>query len=100
MELAEAVGLEVAEDRFRPCPQCGDGTGAEIYRNKKGWTLWRCHSCKTRDRGNLDLVSYALAGEKAGDLEPDRKDLLQQWFADQGWCGPVMGDGGDDSPDP
>jgi len=55
-------------------------------RNKKGWILWRCCACSTRDRGNVDLASYALAGEKAGDLEPKPKALLQQWFADQGWC--------------
>jgi hypothetical protein len=95
VELAETVGLEVAEDWLRPCPRCGDEAGAKIYRNKKGWTLWRCNSCKTRDRGNLDMVSYAIGGEKAGDLEPDRKALLQQWFADQGWCDSVM-DWGED----
>ena len=86
VEIAEVLGLEVEDDRLLPCPRCGDESGAEVYRNKKGWTLWRCRACSTWDRGNLDLASYALAGEKAGDLEPEPKALLQQWFADQGWC--------------
>ena len=88
VEIAEVLGLEVEDDRLLPCPRCGDESGAEVYRNKKGWTLWRCRACSTWDRGNLDLASYALAGEKAGDLEPEPKALLQQWFADQGWCEP------------
>ena len=37
----------------------------------------------------MDLASYALGGEKAGDLGPGQKALLQQWFADRGWCDPV-----------
>jgi len=69
-----------------PCPHCNDEAGAEVYTNKKEWTLWRCRACETSDRGNLDLASYALTGEKAGDLEPGSKMLLRQWFADQGWC--------------
>lgn len=86
MEIAEVLGLQVEDDHIRPCPCCGDEAGAEVYRNRKGWILWRCTACGTWDRGNLDLASYALAGEKAGDLEPGRKALLRQWFADQGWC--------------
>ena len=97
VEIAEVLGLEVDEDRIRPCPPCGEETGAEVYQNKKGWTLWRCHSCSTWDRGNLDLASYTFTGEKAGDLEPGQKALLQQWFADQGWCDPVR-DEGDERP--
>ena len=89
VEIAEVLGLEVEDDRLLPCPRCGDEAGAEVYRNKKGWTLWRCRSCSTWDRGNLDLASYALAGEKAGDLPPDQKALLRLWFADQGWCEPT-----------
>ena len=90
VEIAEVLGLEVDEDRLRPCPRCSDEAGAEVYRNKKkGLTLWHCRSCSTWDRGNLDLASYALAGEKAGDMEPDQKTLLQQWFSDQGWCEPL-----------
>lgn len=89
VEIAEVLGLEVDEDRLLPCPRCDDEVGAEIYQNKKGWTLWRCHSCSTWERGNLDLASYTLTGEKAGDLEPAPKGLLQQWFADQGWCEPL-----------
>ena len=89
VEIAEVLGLEFQGDRLLPCPRCADEDGAEVYRNKKGWTLWRCRACSTRDRGNLDLAAYALAGEKAGDLEPEPKALLQQWFADQGWCDPV-----------
>jgi hypothetical protein len=99
LEIAEGVGLEMDGDRLRPCSRCGGDAGAEVYRNKKGRTLWRCHSCKTWDKGNLDLVSCALTGEKAGDLEPEPKALLQQWFADQGWCDPVL-DRGKDSPAP
>lgn len=86
LEVAEVVGLSVEDNQLRPCPSCGNEAGAEIYRNKSGWLLWRCGVCEIRDRGNLDLASYAIAGEKAGDLEPDRKALLRLWFADQGWC--------------
>ena len=92
LEIAEVLGLEVDEDRIRPCPRCGEEAGAEVYRNKKGWTVWRCRACSTWDRGNLDLASYAFTGEKAGDLPTDQKALLQQWFADQGWCEPVQGE--------
>ena len=88
VEIAEVLGFEVEDDRVLPCPRCGDESGAEVYRNKKGWTLWRCRGCSTWNRGNLDLASYALAGEKAGDLDDTSKALLQQWFADQGWCDP------------
>ena len=95
VEIAEVLGLDLEDDRLLPCPRCGDEDGAEVYRNKKGWTLWRCRACSTWDRGNLDLASYALAGEKAGDLEPEPKALLQQWFADQGWCEPP--EDGDDA---
>jgi len=70
VEIAEVLGFEVDDDRLLPCPRCGDNGGAEIYRNKKGWILWRCCACSTRDRGNVDLASYTLAGEKAGDLHP------------------------------
>ena len=80
------LGLDIQGDRMSSCPRCEDDAGAEVYRNKQGWKLWRCESCGTRDRGNLDLASYVIAGEKAGDLEPERKALLRQWFADQGWC--------------
>jgi len=86
LELAEVLGLRVDEDRMKPCPNCGDDAGAELYRNRQGWLLWRCAECELRDRGNVDLVSYALAGQKAGDLHPDQKSLLRQWFVDQGWC--------------
>lgn len=48
--------------------------------------LWRCRARELRDRGHLDLASYAFTGEKARDLEPGLKVLLRQWFADQGWC--------------
>ena len=89
VEIAEVLGLEVAQYKMRPCPHCGEEVGAEIYQNKHGWLLWRCGECQLRDRGNVDLVSYALAGEKAGDLSPDQKVLLRQWFADQGWCEPT-----------
>jgi hypothetical protein len=85
-ELAAVLGLHIEGDRLRPCPRCGSEEEAEVYRNKSGWLLWRCGACELKDRGNLDLVSYAIAGEKAGDLEPERKALLRQWFADQGWC--------------
>ena len=80
------LGLLFEDDRIRPCPSCGDEGEAEVYRNKQGWRLWRCESCGMKDRGNLDLASYAIAGVKAGDLEPELKDQLRQWFADQGWC--------------
>jgi len=86
LDVAQVLGLDVQSDRLRPCPRCNDEAGAEVYTSKKGWTLWRCRVCETRDRGNLDLASYALTGEKAGDLEPGLKELLQQWFVDQGWC--------------
>jgi len=86
LEVAAVLGLTVEDDRISPCPRCGDEAGAEVYRNKSGWVLWRCSSCEVRHRGNLDLASYALAGEKAGDLDPVGKALLQQWFSDQGWC--------------
>ena len=86
LEVAEVLGHTVEDDRIQPCPCCGSDDGAEVYRNKQGWMLWRCGACEIRDRGNLDLASFAIAGEKAGDLEPDRKDMLRQWFADQGWC--------------
>ena len=89
MEIAEVLGLEVEDHRIHPCPRCGDEAGAEVYQTKKGWTVWRCKACSTWERGNLDLASYALAGEKAGDLPDEDKALLQQWFADQGWCDPV-----------
>lgn len=85
-EVAEELGLQIEGARLRPCPRCGDETRAEVYQNKQGWTLWRCGACETRDRGNLDLASYALTGQKAGELEPESKSLLRQWFADQGWC--------------
>jgi len=88
VSVAEVLGYEVTDDRIRPCPRCGDPDGAEIHTNKKGWTLWRCRACATWNRGNVDLASYALSGEKAGDLPPNSKALLQQWFADQGWCEP------------
>ena len=84
------LGMRVQDDRILPCPRCGLEVGAEIYRTKKGWTLWRCRPCETWGRGILDLASYALAGERAGDLPPELKDQLRQWFADQGCC-----DGGD-----
>ncbi len=86
VEIAEVLGLHVDQGRMRSCPNCGDENGAELYRNKQDWLLWRCRECELRDRGNIDLVSYALAGEKAGDLPPEQKALLRQWFADQGWC--------------
>ena len=86
VELAEVLGLEVEGERLQPCPCCGDEDGAEVFTTKKGLVLWRCGACEVKDRGNLDLASYAIAGERAGDLEPERKALLQQWFADQGWC--------------
>jgi len=92
LDIAEVLGHQVEDDRITPCPHCGDVAGAEVYRNKQGWKLWRCESCGTKDRGNLDLASYAIAGEKAGDLEVERKAMLRQWFADQGWCD---GEGGD-----
>lgn len=86
LEVAAVLGLKVEDSCIRPCPRCGDEAGAEVYRNKKEWVLWRCTACEARDRGNLDLVSYALAGEKAGDLPVEQKLLLRQWFVDQGWC--------------
>ena len=94
LEVAEVLGLHVEDNRLLPCPRCGVEVGAQLYRNKKGWVLWRCGACKAWDRGNLDLVSYALAGEKAGDLPRDEKILLRQWFSDQGWCD-AAGDGED-----
>ena len=93
VELAELLGLKVGDNHIRPCPCCGIESGAELYRNKTGWLLWRCHACEIRDRGNVDLASYALAGEKAGDLGPERKAMLRRWFADQGLCDAVDGDG-------
>lgn len=92
LEVAAVLGLPVEDDHIRPCPRCDEEAGAEVYRNKSGWLLWRCGACEIKDRGNLDLVSYAIAGEKAGDLEPERKALLRQWFADQGWCEVEDGD--------
>ena len=96
MEVAGVLGLQVEGDRILPCPSCGDEAGAEVFQNKKEWLLWRCEACGARDRGNLDLASYALSGEKAGDLSDGGKALLRQWFADQGWCdGEDLDCGGD-----
>ena len=86
LEVATVLGLTVEDDHIRPCPSCGDEAGVAVYRNKKGWFLWRCAACGARDRGNVDLASYALAGEKAGDMGPEQRALLRQWFVDQGWC--------------
>ena len=91
LEIAAVLGLKVEDDSIQPCPRCGDEAGAAVYRNKKGWILWRCAACGARDRGNVDLASCALAGEKAGKLDEEQKALLRQWFADQGWC--VVEDG-------
>ena len=85
-EVAEVLGLEVGKNRILPCPCCGDSRGAEVYKNQGGWIVWRCQQCSVRNRGNVDLASYVLAGEKAGDLPPEHQALLRQWFADQGWC--------------
>ena len=78
VEIAEVLDLVVEDHRILPCPRCGDEAGAEVYMTKKGWTVWRCKACSTWERGNLDLASYALAGEKAGDLPDEDKALLQQ----------------------
>ena len=87
------LGLQVDGDRLTPCPLCRSAETAEVTTTKKGWTLWRCRPCGIHGRGILDLASYALAGEKAGDLEPEVQILLRQWFADQGWCdGEAEGD--------
>ena len=93
LEIAAVLGLTVEDSHIRPCPRCGvDEPGAEVYQNKQGWVLWRCAACGARDRGNVDLASYALAGEKAGNLDAEMRALLRQWFADQGWCDVVADD--------
>ena len=89
LEIAGVLGLQVEGDRILPCPSCGDEAGAEVFQKKtKGWTQWRCRPCGIWASGNLVLASYALSGEKAGDLPEEQKALLRQWFIDQGWCDP------------
>jgi hypothetical protein len=34
VDIAEVLGLEVEDQRIRPCPRCGDHAGAKIYRTK------------------------------------------------------------------
>lgn len=90
-EVAGGLGLSIDEDRLSPCPNCDCDEGGKVRTTSKGRTLWSCRTCGLSGRGSLDMASYHLAGESAGNLEPDRKALLHQWFADQGWC---------DAPDP
>lgn len=103
VELAEALGYEVAEEvykarpenplprrrlRLTPCPKCGaEGRGgARVRRVKRtGWTMWLCHRCDATS-GNLDLAAYTLAGERLGDLDDDGRAMIRAWFAAQGWC--------------
>lgn len=86
VEVAEVLGMSIVDDRLVPCPRCQSQDGAEVFRTKKGWTLWRCKPCGIWGSGVLDLASYSLTGEKAGDLPPEHQALLRQWFEDQGWC--------------
>lgn len=86
-DVARALQLNVEHGRrIKPCPACKRSGGARIWRLKeRGWSVWK-DACMDQVAGNIDLVAYTLFSKKAGDLPPEDRNKVRQWFAERGWC--------------
>ena len=84
-EIASRLGLQARQNNsLAPCPNCNavqrgssDKRGPIGLRSdNKGW---KCHRCGTVGSG-IDLVSFALNGQKFSECDKFGKNKVQTWF--------------------